>query len=191
MDEVASAIADPVRREILGMLRDDVRLSAGQIAERFAISRPAVSRHLRVLRESGLVRDELVGRQRFYVLDASRFTPLLHWLADFAPTPAARPTPADRPASVDRPASADRSASADRPTSADRPAPDRPAPDRPAAPVARATPDRAAASGRAPDLSSPTLPSPGLSADWEHHLDALETEVYRTRRERRVDEPKE
>ena len=53
---MAGAIADPVRREILLMLRDQP-LSAGQIADRFMISRPAVSRHLRVLREAGLVRD--------------------------------------------------------------------------------------------------------------------------------------
>ncbi|MFE2757105.1 metalloregulator ArsR/SmtB family transcription factor, partial [Actinosynnema sp. NPDC059335] len=83
MDEVAGAIADPVRREIMEMLRADGRLSAGRIADRFAISRPAVSRHLRVLRESGLVRDELVGRQRFYLLDTSRLTPLARWLATF------------------------------------------------------------------------------------------------------------
>lgn len=52
-------------------MRCDRPLAAGQIAERFAISRPAVSRHLRALRESGLVRDTLVGRQRVYELDAS------------------------------------------------------------------------------------------------------------------------
>src|SRR2546430_11220985 len=65
------------------MLREQ-RLSAGQIADRFAISRPAVSRHLRVLRDSGLVRDTLVGRQRFYELDASRFAGLIEWLDQFA-----------------------------------------------------------------------------------------------------------
>jgi DNA-binding transcriptional ArsR family regulator len=54
VDEVANAVADPVRREILLMLRDQP-LSAGQIADRFVISRPAVSRHLRVLRAAGLV----------------------------------------------------------------------------------------------------------------------------------------
>lgn len=83
MDEVARAIADPVRREILVMLRDD-RLAAGDVARRFPISRPAISRHLRVLRESGLVRDELVGRQRFYALDASQFAELAEWLGRFA-----------------------------------------------------------------------------------------------------------
>jgi len=82
VDEVAAAIADPVRRSILEMLRDD-RLPAGRIADRFEISRPAISRHLRVLRESGLVRDTLIGRQRLYELDASRFAGLVEWLAQF------------------------------------------------------------------------------------------------------------
>ncbi|MDQ7808616.1 metalloregulator ArsR/SmtB family transcription factor [Amycolatopsis sp. A133] len=82
MDEVAGAIADPVRRKILVMLRDG-RMSAGEIAEHFVISRPAVSRHLRVLRQSGLIRDELVGRQRFYALDAEQFTELATWLTQF------------------------------------------------------------------------------------------------------------
>ncbi|MGN9785088.1 metalloregulator ArsR/SmtB family transcription factor [Nonomuraea sp. ZG12] len=107
MDKVAGAIADPVRRAILMMLRDQ-RLSAGEIAERFAITRPAVSRHLRVLRDSELVQVELVGRQRFYVLHAERLTELTEWIA-----------------LLNRP------------------------------------------------------------SGWEHHFDALETEIYRTRRERR------
>lgn len=68
-----------------------------------------MSRHLRVLRDSGLVQDELVGRQRFSVLDAERFTELAEWLAQFV-----------------------------------------------------------------------------APAGWEQRLDALKTEVYRTRRERRT-----
>ncbi|MFI6498171.1 metalloregulator ArsR/SmtB family transcription factor [Nonomuraea typhae] len=111
MDEVAGAIADPVRREILLMLRAE-RLSAGQIAGRFPISRPAVSRHLRVLREAGLVHDELVGRQRLYELDTRRLDELAAWLGRFAEPSA-----------------------------------------------------------------------------WERRFDALETEVYRTRRERRTGDP--
>jgi DNA-binding transcriptional ArsR family regulator len=106
VDDVAKAIADPVRRGILLMLRGQP-LAAGEIADRFQVSRPAVSRHLRVLRESGLVRDTLVGRRRIYQLDASRFAGLIEWLDQFTP-----------------------------------------------------------------------------AAGWERRLDALETEVYRTRRER-------
>ena len=82
VDDVAAAIADPVRREILVLLREQ-RLPAGEIADRFAISRPAISRHLRVLRECGLVRDTLAGRQRFYELDASRLAGLIEWLDRF------------------------------------------------------------------------------------------------------------
>ncbi|WP_405165456.1 metalloregulator ArsR/SmtB family transcription factor [Nocardia sp. NBC_01499] len=82
MDEVAGAIADPVRRQILTLLCG-TRLTAGEIAARFEISRPAVSRHLRVLRESGLARDELIGRQRYYVLDPAPLTELADWIARF------------------------------------------------------------------------------------------------------------
>jgi len=82
VDDVAAAIADPVRRAILVMLREQ-RLPAGEIAGRFMISRPAISRHLRVLRESGLVRDTLTGRQRFYELDASRFAARMEWRSQF------------------------------------------------------------------------------------------------------------
>jgi DNA-binding transcriptional ArsR family regulator len=106
MDAVAGAIADPVRREILLMLRDQP-LSAGQIADRFVISRPAVSRHLRVLREAGLVSDTADGRRRVYTLVATPLDELAGWLARLM-----RPS------------------------------------------------------------------------GWQHHLDALETEVYRARRER-------
>jgi DNA-binding transcriptional ArsR family regulator len=106
VDEVVGAIADPVRREVLQMLRDQP-LSAGQIADRFVISRPAVSRHLRVLREAGLVRDTADGRRRVYTLVTAPFDELAGWL------------------------------------------------------------------GR---LMRPY--------GWQHHLDALETEVYRARRER-------
>ncbi|MCW6004813.1 metalloregulator ArsR/SmtB family transcription factor [Micromonospora sp. CPCC 205371] len=79
MDEVAAAIADPVRREILLMLREEP-LSAGQIADRFAISRPAVSRHLRVLREAGLARDTPDGRCRVYTLVTAPLDELAGWL---------------------------------------------------------------------------------------------------------------
>ncbi|MBG0561487.1 ArsR/SmtB family transcription factor [Actinoplanes aureus] len=82
MDDVAAAIADPVRRAILELLREQP-LPARRIAERFPISRPAVSRHLRVLRECGLVRDIPAGRERHYHLDPSRFGELSAWLSGF------------------------------------------------------------------------------------------------------------
>ncbi|MDK1344698.1 metalloregulator ArsR/SmtB family transcription factor [Streptomyces sp. 378] len=82
LSKVAVAIADPVRREILMMLRR-TPLTAGDIAARFAISRPAVSRHLRVLRENGLVRDQQIGRHRRYSLVRSGLDDLTAWLTQF------------------------------------------------------------------------------------------------------------
>ncbi|MGW7067232.1 metalloregulator ArsR/SmtB family transcription factor [Streptomyces sp. NPDC054855] len=83
LSKVADAIADPVRREILMMLRP-APLTVGDIAARFAISRPAISRHLRVLRESGLVQDQQIGRYRRYSLVRSRLSDLTAWLTQLA-----------------------------------------------------------------------------------------------------------
>jgi DNA-binding transcriptional ArsR family regulator len=106
VDAIAAALADAARREILLLVRGRAR-TAGEIASHFAISRPAVSRHLRVLRECGLLVDEVRGRQRLYRLDTAPLAPLESFIA-------------------------------------------------------------------------------GLHAHWSASLDALETEVYRTRRERRA-----
>jgi DNA-binding transcriptional ArsR family regulator len=78
--DVAAAIADPIRRDIMTMLKSRM-MSAGEIASRFAISRPAISRHLRVLRECGLLTQETRGRQRLYRLDTAPLAPLETWLA--------------------------------------------------------------------------------------------------------------
>jgi DNA-binding transcriptional ArsR family regulator len=68
MDYALQALADPIRREILRRVRD-ATLPAGAIAEAFSVSRPAVSRHLRVLRKAGLVSAEVSGRERVYRLE--------------------------------------------------------------------------------------------------------------------------
>ncbi|WP_308121052.1 ArsR/SmtB family transcription factor [Paractinoplanes bogorensis] len=83
MDDVTAAIADPVRRQILELLRAG-ELPARRIAERFPISRPAVSRHLRVLRECGLVHDTLTGRERVYRVDPAPLAEVGDWIAGFA-----------------------------------------------------------------------------------------------------------
>jgi DNA-binding transcriptional ArsR family regulator len=80
VDAVAQALADPIRREILVMLRDAPR-TAGAIADAFTVTRPAVSRHLRVLRESGLVSDTASGREREYALSLEALAPLEAFLA--------------------------------------------------------------------------------------------------------------
>ena len=80
----AAAIADPVRCDILVALRDGP-MPVNRIAERFPISRPAVSRHLRVLRECGLVQTQVVGRERWCALDTSPLTEVEAWLRQFRP----------------------------------------------------------------------------------------------------------
>lgn len=87
MDQAAAAIADPVRREILAALRDSPQ-TAGALAARFPISRPAVSRHLRVLRESRLVADTTRGRERVYVLTPAPLEEITEWIAALHPSTA-------------------------------------------------------------------------------------------------------
>jgi DNA-binding transcriptional ArsR family regulator len=82
VDAVVGAISDAVRREILALLRHGP-MTAGAIAARFPISRPAVSRHLRVLREAGLVVDSADGRERVYRLDVAPLAQVDAWLAPF------------------------------------------------------------------------------------------------------------
>ena len=63
-----AALGDENRRSILRLLADGER-SVGQLAASMPISRPAVSRHLRLLREAGLVKERAVGTRRLYALD--------------------------------------------------------------------------------------------------------------------------
>lgn len=80
-----SAIADPVRREIMELLRHGP-LTAGAIATAFSISRPAVSRHLRVLRKHELVVvdvDQPDRRERLYRLNPAALNEVEAWLAQF------------------------------------------------------------------------------------------------------------
>jgi len=65
IDRVTRAIAEPRRREILELVRDR-ELSAGEIAARFEVSRPAVSQHLQVLRGTGLLDERREGTRRLY-----------------------------------------------------------------------------------------------------------------------------
>jgi DNA-binding transcriptional ArsR family regulator len=65
MDDVLRALSAPTRREILRLVRDG-EMTAGTIATHFAVSRPAVSEHLRVLRETGLVSERREGVRRLY-----------------------------------------------------------------------------------------------------------------------------
>ena len=86
-DAVFEALADPTRRAILELLRGTEVMSAGELAAAFpSISRPAVSRHLRLLREAGLVTVVKVGRERRYSLDPQPLADVTQaWFAQFAP----------------------------------------------------------------------------------------------------------
>ncbi len=80
MSTTYEAIADPTRRSVLRLLAEGER-TAGEIAAAFTISRPAVSRHLRVLREAGLVRARPCAQQRVYTLDPRPLEDVDAWLA--------------------------------------------------------------------------------------------------------------
>ena len=74
------ALSDPVRREILGLLKSG-RLSAGQIGEHFPVSGAAISKHLSVLREADLIRDTREGKFIFYELNTSVLEEVMLWMA--------------------------------------------------------------------------------------------------------------
>lgn len=80
LQKTMKALSDPVRREILNLLKDG-RKSAGEIAGHFAISDAAISRHLSVLKEAGLIRDTREGKYIYYDLNASVLEEILLWIS--------------------------------------------------------------------------------------------------------------
>jgi DNA-binding transcriptional ArsR family regulator len=79
---VFRAIADPTRREILGLLREGPR-TVGEIAANFRTSRPAISKHLRVLRSVGLIAARRDGTARVCQLNAKPLRVVGEWLEDY------------------------------------------------------------------------------------------------------------
>jgi len=82
--ELFEAIAQPKRREMLRMLAA-AELSAGQVAARFAVTQPAISQHLKVLKAAGLVQERRDGTRRLYSLRPEGFSDLNSFLADVLP----------------------------------------------------------------------------------------------------------
>ena len=80
LQKTIKALADPTRREILGMLKGG-RLSAGAIAEKFLVSDAAISRHLSVLKDVDLIRDEREGKFIFYELNTSVLEEVMLWIS--------------------------------------------------------------------------------------------------------------
>ena len=82
METALRAIAEPHRREILRLVWD-AELSAGEIASHFAVTRPAVSQHLTVLKEAGLVDERRNGTKRLYRARPEGLGELKQFLEDF------------------------------------------------------------------------------------------------------------
>jgi DNA-binding transcriptional ArsR family regulator len=82
VEAVARAIAAPRRRQILSLVRDE-ELSAGEIASHFDVSRPAVSQHLNVLKEAGLVSERRNGTKRLYRAQPDGLAELRAFLEQF------------------------------------------------------------------------------------------------------------
>ena len=80
--DVFNAIAEPQRREILVLLRAGER-PVTELARELGMTQPGASKHLRVLREVGLVRDRKAGKQRVYGLDARELRPGHEWTGGF------------------------------------------------------------------------------------------------------------
>lgn len=77
--DVFQAIADPNRRAIIDLLAQE-KLTMNQVAERFSISRPAISKHMKVLTECGLVRMKQKGRERYCELKHLPLNDVVHWI---------------------------------------------------------------------------------------------------------------
>jgi DNA-binding transcriptional ArsR family regulator len=79
IDDVFSAIADSSRRKILMLLVED-ELTVNSITEKFKISRPAISKHLKVLQKTNLVIPKQKGRERYYSLNVEPLNQVRNWL---------------------------------------------------------------------------------------------------------------
>lgn len=82
MDDVFAVIAETTRREILISLRSGDK-AVGEMVRELGVSQPTVSKHLKVLREAGLVTMRAQGQKRFYSLRAEPLREIVMWLSDF------------------------------------------------------------------------------------------------------------
>jgi DNA-binding transcriptional ArsR family regulator len=80
--DALAALADPTRRQVFEQLRSGPK-PVGRIAQGMPVSRPAVSQHLRVLKDAGLVREEKDGARHLYSIDPNGLGPLRRWLDQF------------------------------------------------------------------------------------------------------------
>ena len=81
LQKTLRALADPIRREILDLLRGG-RMSAGDITDHFDVTAAAISRHLSVLKDADLIRDTREGKFIYYDLNASVLEEIMLWIAE-------------------------------------------------------------------------------------------------------------
>jgi len=80
--DVFQAIADPVRRDIIGLLAKDT-LTINKVAENFDISRPAISKHIRILKECGVIVINKKGRERYCKIQPKNLIPVSNWVEQY------------------------------------------------------------------------------------------------------------
>jgi DNA-binding transcriptional ArsR family regulator len=80
--DVFQAIADPTRREIIGLIARE-RLNLNAVAERFDISRPAISKHIKILTECGLVTISQEGRERYCEAKLDKLSEVYNWVEEY------------------------------------------------------------------------------------------------------------
>ena len=79
LQNTLKALSDPIRREILNLLKAG-RMSAGEITEHFSVTGAAISRHLSVLKEADLIRDDRQGKYIYYELNTSVLEEIMLWI---------------------------------------------------------------------------------------------------------------
>ena len=80
--DVFQAIADPIRRDIIELVSEE-KLTVNEIAKEFNISRPAVSKHLKILNECGIIEFNQVGRERFCIIQPQQLVPAFLWIKQY------------------------------------------------------------------------------------------------------------
>ncbi len=80
--DVFQAIADPIRRDIIELLAEEA-LTVNSIAEKFDISRPAISKHLKILNECGIIDYNQIGRERLCLIQPQKLIPAFLWIKQY------------------------------------------------------------------------------------------------------------
>ena len=80
--DVFQAIADPIRRDIIELISNE-SLTVNEIAEKFEISRPAISKHIKILNECGIVEINKKGRERYCKIQSQNLIPAFLWIEQY------------------------------------------------------------------------------------------------------------